>query len=267
MGVFAVPNEALRPGSHDMAGQIFDIVILNGRPAAGKSEVIDYLKGLSTEERIARFHIGEFEEFDDFPVLWERFEDDDLLEELGQPRMISDRFFEYQGQRYEGYTFKSLSYWQFLIRKLCHQYERRLRDCPDYHRTHTAVFEFARGSQHGGFAEAYRHLTDRVAGRANTIYIKVSWDESLRKNRRRYNPDRPDSILEHALEDKKMEFLYKESDWERFSAPDPDYLQAAGHRIPYAIFDNEPEKTDRPELLGAHLEEVCNELWERRQRL
>ena len=62
-----------------MAGEIFDIIILNGRPAAGKSEVIDYLKKTPLDERIRRFHIGEFEEFDDFPILWERFEDDDPL--------------------------------------------------------------------------------------------------------------------------------------------------------------------------------------------
>ena len=45
----------------DEAKKIFDIIILNGRPAAGKSEVIDYLKSISVEERIKRFHIGEFE--------------------------------------------------------------------------------------------------------------------------------------------------------------------------------------------------------------
>ena len=38
----------------------FDIIIFNGRPAAGKSEVIDYLKNTPLEERIRRFHVGEF---------------------------------------------------------------------------------------------------------------------------------------------------------------------------------------------------------------
>ena len=56
----------------------FDIVILNGRPAAGKSEVIDFLKKVPVDERISRFHIGDFEEIDDFPILFERFEDDEL---------------------------------------------------------------------------------------------------------------------------------------------------------------------------------------------
>jgi hypothetical protein len=44
-----------------MARDTFDILILNGRPAAGKSEVIDYLKKTPLEERIRRFHIGAFE--------------------------------------------------------------------------------------------------------------------------------------------------------------------------------------------------------------
>jgi hypothetical protein len=37
-------------------------------------------------------------------------------------------------------------------------------------------------------------------------------------------------------------------------------------RVPYAVFDNEPEKTDKPEVLGKHLEEVCTHLWTLRHR-
>jgi hypothetical protein len=96
--------------------------------------------------------------------------------------------------------------------------------------------------------------------RAVTLYIRVDWLESLRKNRRRYNPDRPDSILQHALEDKKIEKLYKDSDWEVFAA-DPQYLRVGERKIPYAVFENMPEKTDKPEVLGAHLEEALKKLW------
>lgn len=245
---------------------IFDIIILNGRPAAGKSEIIDYLKSVPLEERIRRFHVGKFEEFDDFPILWERFEDDDLWERHGRPRLISDTAFEYQGQTFQGYVFKDPLFWNWLIEKLNSAYAKRLRDVPDYHREHTAIFEFARGKQHGGFREAYAYLSDDVLDKANTIYINVTWEESLRKNRRRYNPDRPDSILQHALEDKKMEFLYKESEWDEFAAADPECLLVKGHKVPYAVFENMPEKTDNPAVLGAHLEEVCARLWAIRQR-
>ncbi len=215
-----------------MGKDTFDIIILNGRPAAGKSEVIDYLKQTPLEERIRRFHVGEFEEFDDFPILWERFEDDDLYEKYGKPRQIANTTFEYEGETLPGYVFKDQFFWNFLIEKLNDQYAKRLRDVPDYHATHTAIFEFARGSQHGGFAEAYQYLADDVIARANTMYIAVDWPESLRKNRRRYNPDKPDSVLEHALEDKKLEMLYKGSDWAEFSGADPGFLEVKGKRIP-----------------------------------
>lgn len=249
-----------------MGKETFDVVILNGRPAAGKSEIIDYLKKIPVHERVRRFHIGEFEEFDDFPILWERFEDDDIYEQHGKPRLISDTSFPYEGRTYDGYVFKDPFFWNFLIEKLNHFYAKRLRDDPAYHERMTAIFEFARGTQHGGFAEAYSYLSSDVLTRASTIYIQVSWEESLRKNRRRRNPDRPDSILEHSLEDKKLEFLYKESDWEAFSSRDPRRLIVGAHRVPYAVFENEPEKTDKPEILGRHLEEVCGRLWSLRKR-
>ena len=245
----------------------FEIIILNGRPAAGKSEVIDFLKKTPLDERLRRFHIGEFEEFDDFPVLWERFEDDDIYERHGKARLISDTTFQYEGKTLGGYVFKDQFFWNFLIEKLNLFYSKRLRDNPKYHETTTAVFEFARGSQHGGFAEAYTYLSDEVLSRACTTYIKVGWEESLRKNRRRYNPNKPDSILEHALEDKKIEFLYKESDWESFTSKDPDHLSVRGKRVPYAVFENEPEKTLDPAKLGPHLEEVCARLWKTHQTL
>ena len=247
--------------------EIFEIIVLNGRPAAGKSEIIDFLQKLSPEERAERFHVGEMEEFDDFPILWERFEDDDLFEKNGKPRLISNATFLYNGETLPGYTFQDQFFWHFLLQKLSFNYQKQIGQNPDYHRTHTAIFEFARGSEHGGWTEAYPHLSDAVLAQANTIYIDVTWDESLRKNRRRYNPDRPDSILEHALEDKKIELLYRESDWAEFSSQDSEYLHVRGFRVPYAIFNNMPEITDQPEKLGAHLEEVTSRLWKLRGSL
>jgi len=239
----------------------FDIIIVNGRPAAGKSEVIDFLKSVPLQERIDKFHIGEFVEIDDFPILWERFEDDDILEEMGLPRLISNKEFEYNGEKLPGYTFKEKWFWHFLIRKLNLATEKKLRDEPDFFDHKTLLVEFSRGAEHGGFKAAYDHLSERILSRAVTLYIHVTWEESLRKNRRRYNPDRPDSWLEHALEDKKLEMLYKESDWEDFTAGDPDFLHVKGHKIPYGVFNNMPEKTDDPEKIRPHLAEVMDRLW------
>jgi|WetSurMetagenome_2_1015567.scaffolds.fasta_scaffold158505_2 hypothetical protein len=243
-----------------MKPEVFEIILLNGRPAAGKSEIIDFLKKVPVEERARRFHVGDFVEIDDFPFLWERFEDDDIFEAMGRSRLISDRTFTYEGKTLPGYVFKEKWFWNFLILKINAAYAKLLRDSSV--RRQTVFIEFSRGSEHGGFRTAYEYLADEILSRAVTLYIHVPWEESLRKNRRRYNPDRPDSILQHALEDKKMEMLYRDSDWAEFSAPDPRFLKVGDRRVPYAVFDNMPEKTDKPEQLAAHLQEVMGRLWQ-----
>lgn len=244
-----------------MRSDTFDVVILNGRPAAGKSEIIDFLHSVPLNERIKRFHVGEFREIDDFPILWQQFEDDDLMESMGKPRLLTESTFEHEGRRHPGYFFKEPWYWNFLIRKLSLQYERLLRDDPGFHERGGTVFiEFSRGAEHGGFREAYRHLSPSLLRRAVTLYIHVTWEESLRKNRRRYNPDRPDSILEHGLEDLKLEKLYGESDWQDFAGEEEGFLLAGEVRVPYAVFDNMPEKTHDPERIAPHLEEVMGRL-------
>jgi hypothetical protein len=39
------------------------------------------------------------------------------------------------------------------------------------------------------------------------------------------------------------------------------------HRVPYAVFENEPEKTLDPAKLGPHLEEVLSRLWKTHRAL
>ena len=63
--------------------EVFDVLLLLARPAAGKSEVIDYLKKTPLAERQERFHVGELAEVDDFPMLWTWFEEDALLARMG----------------------------------------------------------------------------------------------------------------------------------------------------------------------------------------
>lgn len=233
-----------------VAKETFDVVILNGRPAAGKSEVIDHLKKTPVAERVRRFHIGEFEEIDDFPMLWQWFEDDDILERHGRHRLYTT----------SDYYFNDPFLWNLLIDKINLVYAKRLRDEPRYHEKTTAIIEFARGGERG-FEEAYAHLSPEILRRAGIVYIQVSYAESVRKNRRRANKDRPDSILQHSLPDEKMEFYYRANDWDRIAARDPRAVEVNGFRVPYAVFENEPEVTDKPELLGAALEDVFGRLW------
>ena len=231
----------------------FDVLILIGRPAAGKSEIIDYLKRAEPETRRRRFHINRFEEIDDFPMLWTWFEEDTILAEMGYPRLYTTA----------GGYFKAHYLWDLLIRRISLEYSKRLRDNPAYHNAVTTIIEFARGSEHGGFERAFLHLSREVAERAALLYLNVSYEESLRKNRRRFNPNRPDSILEHGLSDQKLERLYRESDWGQVSAADPAFISIQNRRVPYAVFENEDDvTTERGDALGARLEETLGRLWE-----
>lgn len=239
-----------------MSADILDILILIARPAAGKSEIIDYLKKTPDAERTRRFHVGRFDVIDDFPMLWAWFEEDDILERLGHPRLhtTADR------------DFKDNMLWHLLIERISLQYGKLVRDRPGYHDTHTVMLEFSRGAPSGGYRAALTHLSDDILRRAGLLYVAVSFEESLRKNRRRFNPDRPDSVLEHGLPDEKMERLYKEDDFAEMSAGDPDWLTAGDVRVPYVVFENHDDvTTGQPEKLAARLEDCMGRLWSLRQ--
>jgi hypothetical protein len=231
----------------------FDILVFIGRPAAGKSEVTDYLRVTPPAQRQARFHIGEFNVLDDFPMLWGWFEEDHILSNLGHPRLYTDEY----------YYFKWEYLWDLLTRRLCLEYAKLLRDDSRIPDSHTAIIEFSRGSQHGGYKRAFEHLSEEVIEKMAIVYVKVSWEESFRKNNARFNPKRPDSILEHGLPDKKIENLYKECDWEEISAEDPEFITIQGSKVPYAVFENEDDViTGMGEALGQRLEETLGRLWE-----
>ena len=60
----------------------FEILFVFGRPAAGKSELFDYLGKLDDEDRRSRLHIAPFESIDDWFVLADKFREDKLWEKL-----------------------------------------------------------------------------------------------------------------------------------------------------------------------------------------
>jgi len=225
------------------------ILIITGRPAAGKSELIDFLKKCDPAERLRRFHIGEFEELDDFVYVWETFEIDDMLTRHGKPRIWTD----------EKYYFKDHFIWNLYIERISLEYRKRLARDPEYHDRMTTLIEFARGGENG-IAEALGYLHEEILKRARLLYIRVSYEESVRKNHRRARKGMEDSILYHSLPDSKMEFYYKTNDWEKLEARNPNVIEVKGFRIPYAVFENEPEKTLDPALIGNELERAMRKL-------
>jgi len=230
----------------------FPVIILIGRPAAGKSEIIDYLKRMPDGARCAKLHIAPFVEVDDFVWVWQIFEDDRVWERLGRERLLTD------AKLY----FKDPFVWHFLIGKINLEFEKYLAQDKEFFCAHTILVEFARGGDHG-FTEAFAYLSDEILQRAAIVYVNVSFEESLRRNRRRAKPGQEDSILYHSLPDEKMEQYYKTNDLEKLSGgKSQGIIQAREHRVPFVVFQNEPEKTDDPGKLGPALEEVFGGLWE-----
>lgn len=237
-----------------MKKSTFDTIILVGRPASGKSEIIHHLVNSPQDPRRERFHIANLDVHDDFPMLWAWFEEDAILrKDLGLPRLHTDE---------QGY-FKYDEYWHLLIRRLSLDYGKLLRDDPSYHTHSTCLLEFSRGTDHGGYAEAFQHLSDEVLDHAGILYVRVSFEESLRKNRRRFNPNKPDSILEHGLPDEKMERLYRRDDFASIAPGESGLLEIRERKVPFAVFPNEDDvTTDKPDLLAERLESVLGKLWE-----
>jgi len=232
-----------------MSKERFPIVILIGRPAAGKSELIDFLKKTPVDERLKKFGIGEFEEIDDFVYVWDTFENDDILAKHGKERVFTD----------EKYYFKDHFVWNLFIEKINLAYQKKIAENPNYHDSKTCIIEFSRGGEKA-FQEAFSYLSDEILSKAVIIYIKVSYEESCRRNEKRKRKNLEHSILFHSLPQEKMEYYYKTNDWDELTKHDPDFIFFKNYKIPYVEFINEPEKTDDPSKISNHLEEITNKL-------
>ncbi len=228
----------------------FPILIITGRPAAGKSEIIDFLKKCDPVVRLDKYHIADFEELDDFLYVWETFELDDLMTEIGRERVWSD----------ERYWFKDPYIWDLFIKRLSLDYRKKIARLPSYHERMTTIVEFARGGENA-IHHALSFLSNEMLQKASLMYIRVTYEESVRKNRRRARKGQEDSILYHSLPDEKMEAYYRTNDWEDLESRNPDYIGVKGHRVPYAVFENMPEKTLDPALIGEELERATSRLW------
>lgn len=230
----------------------FDILLLLARPAAGKSEIIDHLGNTPLDERIQRYHIGDFDVIDDFPLLWTWFEEDDILTKLGHSRLHTDK---------KGF-FKWDYLWDVLIERINLEYKKKIAETPDYHHQKTTIIEFARGTEHGGFSRAFNFLDKAILNRSVILFINVSWQESQRKNKARFNPNRPYSILEHGLTDEKLNVLYRHIDWDDLTSKNDPYIDVKGVSIPYSVFKNEDDvTTKRGKLLTNRLKKVTEKLW------
>jgi hypothetical protein len=232
----------------------FDHLILNGRPAGGKSELIDFLKEAPLERREERYHVGEIVEMDDFVWLWEKFVEDDLWEALGEPRLYSrrvpDGYVQKEGDRLL----------EMLLLKMSRIVERDYLTRPAFYGDHTLFIEFARGVFDGGYRKAFELLSKPLLSRAAVLYIQVSFEESCRKNEARYQEKLAHSILAHKLPDEALERFSREQDFEKMVGGERSgYFELQGLRVPFVVMPNEPELKD-PDALDVRYGEALREL-------
>jgi thymidylate kinase len=230
----------------------FDVILLLGRPAAGKSEFIDFLSSCPAGVRASDFHVAPFAVVDDFPILWELFEDDDLWERLGRRRLYSRRC---NGN----YAVSDDGLWAFLIGKIDRSAATHLAR-PGGLARRTLIVEFARGGSKG-YADALALLSPGILQRAAILYVSVSFEESWRRNIARYEEANRGGILTHSVPRGEMERTYGTDDWLDL-APDPaGKIEIGGIRIPYVTMPNEPESKD-PAVLGPRYRNALDSLYE-----
>ena len=209
-------------------GEVIPYLVLLGRPAAGKSELIQFLRGLPADVRARDYHLGTLAVLDDFPILWEKFVEDDIWEAVGKGRLVSRR-------ADDNYYITDDRTWPFLIGKL----NRRIEAEPELP-GRTVIVEFSRGGP-DGYREALFHLHPRVLERGAILYLEVSVEESWRRNLARHDRARGDGILTHSVPWEEYERTYKVDDWPDLAAGPAGYLEIRGIRIPYITVPNEPE--------------------------
>ncbi len=222
----------------------FDHLLLLGRPAAGKSEFIDFMKKTPDPERAEVFHIGRFEELDDFVWLWEKFLEDDLWEETGFPRLYSKRYEENYGMIPD----QEPKLFELMFTRFNHDLKERYLSRPEFYKEGTVVVEFARGGD-DGYKHALSRLSKEVLERAAVLYVQVDFDESWRRNVARYEEKQKHSILAHMVPRETMDTFYSKDDWSELTSNEGDgIINVSGIDLPFVTMANAPELKERGPL-------------------
>ena len=219
---------------------IFQHLLVLGRPACGKSEFIDFLKHASSDVRRDRLHIGRFEEVDDFPWLWEKFMDDAIWVRAGYERLYTE---EYMPDN-PGMAPKGAKLFDWCMHKFNDAISRQYLCRPEFYAAGTLLIEFSRGGEEG-FRRALNMLERPILDRAAIFYIHVSREESWRRNVARYQEKLKHSILAHMVPRETYDFFYDRNDWSELTGGLPSgRLRVSGVDVPFVSMNNEPESTD-----------------------
>jgi hypothetical protein len=238
-----------------MSSQFRHLLVL-GRPACGKSEFIDFLKHSDPDTRLGRLHIGRFEEVDDFPWLWEKFQEDAIWERAGYDRLYTEEYMPGN----PGMAPKGAKLFDWCMHRFNDVIGAQYLGRPGFFDDTTLLIEFSRGGVNG-FGRALGMLAPEILAPAAIFYIKVSREESWRRNVARYQEKLKHSILAHMVPRETYDYFYDTNDWEDLTAGRPSgWLSVNGVDVPFVAMNNEPESTD-PLVLGERYSAALDELW------
>ena len=238
---------------------IFQHLLVLGRPACGKSEFIDFLKHTSDEVRQKRLHIGRFEEVDDFPWIWDKFMDDEIWERAGYERLYTQEYMPGN----PGMAPKGAKLFDWCMHKFNDVISRQYLGRTDFYRDSTLLIEFSRGGV-DGFGKALSILKPEILEPAAIFYIHVSREESWRRNVARYQEKLKHSILAHMVPRETYDRFYDINDWETLTAgKHSGWIDLQDIKIPFVTMNNEPESTDLT-VLEERYSAALGRLWELR---
>ncbi|MEE8593952.1 MAG: hypothetical protein V3T03_07495, partial [Candidatus Bipolaricaulota bacterium] len=231
--------------------ETFDVLLLLGRPASGKSEFIDFMTQVSSDHRAREFFIAPFRIVDDFPILWDLFQQDDDWESVGRERLFSKRC---NGN----YAVSDDSVWGFLIEQINQRVLKSFSFGEPSSRK-TLIIEFSRGGP-SGYLSALERLSPEILRRAAALYVSVSFEESWRRNIARYDEKKRDGILTHSVPREEMERTYGTDDWGSLTDGPVGLLRIGDVDIPYATMNNEPE-SKVPDVLSERYRAALSPLY------
>jgi hypothetical protein len=235
---------------------IFKHLLVLGRPACGKSEFIDFLKRAPLEMRRERLHIGRFDEVDDFPWIWDKFQDDVLWEKAGYERIYTQEYMPGN----PGMAPKGAHLFDWCMHKFNDVIATQYLGHPEFYDDATLLIEFSRGGANG-FGQALAKLDRRILEPAGILFIQVTRDESWRRNVARYQEKLKHSILAHMVPKETYDFFYDVNDWDVLTGGAASgRITVNGIQVPFVTMNNEPESTD-PAVLEERYAKALGVLW------
>jgi len=220
----------------------FKHLFVFGRPAGGKSEFIDFMKQCEPSKRLRDFFIAPFDELDDYLFLTELADHEDIMQKLGVPRRLTER-------TSDGVAVKDDMFWGYAMERMNQVIRKKYLPNPKYYDERTLLIEFSRGIDHFSYKSALSLLDRDTLAKGAIIYVKVSFNESLRRNESRYQEKLKHSVLAHKCPEHIMNKYYREDDWaELTGGRQSGTIAINGVNIPFVTMENEPESKD-PQVL------------------